>query len=210
MKERAVVLYVTQNNRNKIMTTPPTNDAPLPVFVDPSEEKEEVISYTPVPVFRATDSVTSVPVPPTGDMAYCAPPIDPLAARFGYNAIQVKKPMTYWSQYRKYPHWSWRHLGAQVSFLMATAYVITMINEAIRTISDENASQNVHTAGEALGKQQIPFHKRKAWTQDQVDDLATMAQASFIAGKEFTPKQNYDMVKIKRPNEMTYDDVRKR
>eukprot|EP00760_Papus_ankaliazontas_P027493 PhM_4_TR3366/c0_g1_i1/m.10998 len=179
--------------------------------VDESLVERDAAGNIAVPVFRAADPTTYVPQPPTGDLAYCPPTPDAAMSRFGYNVVQVKKPVKYWTYYRKNPHFSWRHFGIHTFFLMGCAYLIGVIQTEMRQV-EEQRNVGMELAGDSLGKQQISWNQRRGMSRDDVDAMAAKAQRDFMEGRDIMshPNDNYNMVKIDRPKEYTYESVRRR
>ena len=87
-----------------------------------------------------------------------------------------------------------------------------MLWDEIRRVENEQrrgGRASYALAGEALGKQIIPPHKREVMDEDQITESLQDAYA-----QSMQPPQghgdDYEMVKIPRPRELTFDDVRKR
>ena len=145
-----------------------------------------------------------------GALAYATPPPPgPLAPRFGYNVVQVKKGITYWQWYRKNPHFSWRHLNIHFVFMGGLTYLMTFLIEEIRHVEYEMKAPGA-MAGEGLGKGGPTGRTRKTtFSREEVDAITAKMQDSYMSGKEtdYVGNRDYAMRKIARPKEFSIADV---
>lgn len=152
---------------------------------------------------------------PTGELAYTTPPPPDgkLAPRFGYNIVQVKKDVSWWKYYQKYPHISVAYINIQVMFLLGAAWLVAFLMDEYRRTTDEMKTPGA-MVGEQRGRGPVCRQTQKiAFTQDEMTDLVGRAQNNWFdarAEAHYIGSKNYCMKKIPRPKEFSMEDFRKR
>lgn len=150
----------------------------------------------------------------TGEVAYrTPPPPDSLSPRFGYNVLQVKKDVSWWKHYHKYPRFSLAHLNIQFLFLIGAAWVVAFLMTEYRSMTDEMRTPGA-MVGEHRGRGPSTKGTQKVtFTDDEMNVLLTGAQNNWLDAKSekgYLGSKDYRMKQIARPQEMTLDDIRKR
>ena len=146
------------------------------------------------------------------NLAYC-PPEHSSPVSFGKKVLQLKKPTNYWKLVHKHRLFSWKYIWIRSIFLIGMSYLLAVLWDEVRRIEEDQrrgGRGQYALAGDALGKQVVPVSQRDVWDDDQVTDMIQKAQDSFMAGDSSSLGDDYEMVKIPRPKEFTFDDVRKR
>mmetsp|Transcript_8475 Transcript_8475/g.12820 ORF Transcript_8475/g.12820 Transcript_8475/m.12820 type:complete len:233 (-) Transcript_8475:18-716(-) len=138
------------------------------------------------------------------------PPTQPTPVAFGKSVIRLQKPTNYWKVYRKFRFFSFKLVWIRTMFIIGISYLCAFIWTEIRQIEDEQrrgGRAQYALTGEALGKKIIPPHQREIYDEEKVNAEITRA----LTAKEGQyQNDDYEMVKIPRPRELTFDDVRKR
>ncbi|CUG87198.1 membrane-associated protein, putative [Bodo saltans] len=151
---------------------------------------------------------------PTGDVAYRTPEAPGhLAPRFGYNVLQVKKDVSWWQHYHKYPRFSMAYLNIQLIFLLGIAWLSAYISIEYRNMTDE-----MKTPGAMVGEQRGRGASNKgtqkiSFTNDEMSALIGGAQQDWMEGKSeknYVGSKDYRMKQISRPKEFSMEDFRKR
>lgn len=151
---------------------------------------------------------------PTGDVAYRTPePPGHLAPRFGYNVLQVRKDVSWWQHYHKYPRFSIAYLNIQLIFLLGIAWLSAWVSTEYRNITDE-----MRTPGAMVGEHRGRGPSNKAtqkisFTHDEMDALIGGAQNDWLDSKgerNYVGSKEYRMKQITRPKEFSTEDFRKR
>ncbi|KEG14801.1 hypothetical protein DQ04_00301110 [Trypanosoma grayi] len=152
---------------------------------------------------------------PTGEIAYSTPPPPDgkLAPRFGYNVVQVKKDVSWWKHYQKYPRISVAYINIQVLFLLGAAWLVAFLSEEYRRTTDELKTPGA-MVGEHRGRGPVGRQTQKvAFTSDEMSALVNKAQNNWLDAKgeaNYIGSKDYSMKKIPRPKEFSVDDFRKR
>ena len=146
----------------------------------------------------------------TGKLAYTTPPPPGhLDARFGYQIVTVKKPVSWWAHYRKYPRWSFAHVHIHLFFLIGVTYLCSFLLDEIRRIEEEQRSPR-GMVGDQLGRGALPKKDRKiAFSVEETEGMMSAAQEAFMAGdgQGYAGSKDYTMKKIPRPKEFSMDDA---
>ena len=151
---------------------------------------------------------------PTGEVAYrTPPPPDKLAPRFGYNILQVKKDVTWWQHYHKYPRLSVSYINIHFWFIIGAAWLGAFLTEEYRRTTDEMKTPGA-MVGEHRGRGPSTKQTQKVtFTPEEMNALVNTAQTNWVDGKgeqSFIGSKDYRMKQIARPKEFSLDDVRKR
>jgi hypothetical protein len=150
----------------------------------------------------------------TGEVAYRTPePPGHLAPRFGYNVLQVKKDVSWWQHYHKYPRFSMAYLNIQLIFLLGIAWLSAYLSIEYRNITDEMKTPGA-MVGEHRGRGPSTKGTQKiTFTNDEMTALIGGAQNDWMDGKSeknYVGSKDYRMKQITRPKEFSMDDFRKR
>lgn len=151
---------------------------------------------------------------PTGEVAYrTPPPPDKLAPRFGYNVLQVKKDVTWWQHYHKYPRLSVSYINIHFWFIIGAAWLGAFLTEEYRRTTDEMKTPGA-LVGEHRGRGPSTKQTQKvSFTPEEMNALVNTAQTNWVDGKgeqSFIGSKDYRMKQIARPKEFSLEDVRKR
>jgi hypothetical protein len=151
---------------------------------------------------------------PTGEVAYRTPePPGHLAPRFGYNVLQVKKDVSWWQHYHKYPRFSIVYLNVQFLFLVGLAWMTAYLMTEYRTITDEMKTPGA-MVGEHRGRGPSTKGSQKiTFTTEEMTALIGGAQEKWLDGKgetNYLGSKDYRMKQIARPKEFSTEDFRKR
>lgn len=151
---------------------------------------------------------------PTGEVAYRTPEAPGhLAPRFGYNVLQVKKDVSWWQHYHKYPRFSLAYLNIQLFFLLGVAWLTAFLMTEYRNITDEMRTPGA-MVGEHRGRGPSAKGTQKiSFTPEEMDALIGGAQNNWLDAKgelNYVGSNNYRMKQISRPKEFSTDDFRKR
>ncbi|ESL07297.1 hypothetical protein TRSC58_05016 [Trypanosoma rangeli SC58] len=152
---------------------------------------------------------------PTGEIAYTTPPPPDgkLSPRFGYNVVQVKKSVSWWKHYRKYPRFSIAHVNIHVLFLLGAAWLLAFLSEEYRRTMDEMRTPGA-MVGEQRGRGSVNRQTQKiAFTPNEMSEIVGRAQTNWLDAKteaNYIGSKEYTMKKIPRPKEFSVEDFRKR
>lgn len=149
---------------------------------------------------------------PKGELAYRPQPYNELHTRFGYNIVQVKKHQSYWQYFRKNPHLSVRYMFLQFALLLGFAWMLGFLMEEVRRIEWERQTPGA-MAGEVRGRGDSTRATQKIeFTTKEQEAMLSTAQNSWLDGAEtnYVGNRDYQMKKISRPTEYSYEDYKKR
>ncbi|RNF20047.1 uncharacterized protein Tco025E_03876 [Trypanosoma conorhini] len=152
---------------------------------------------------------------PTGEIAYTTPPPPDgkLSPRFGYNVVQVKKSVSWWKHYQKYPRFSIAHVNIHVLFLLGAAWLLAFLSEEYRRTMEEMRTPGA-MVGEQRGRGSVNRQTQKvAFTPSEMSELVGRAQNNWLdarAEANYIGSKEYSMKKIPRPKEFSMEDFRKR
>ena len=145
------------------------------------------------------------------NLSYC-PPEQSVSVSFGKQIYQLRKPTTYWALVQKYEFFSWKYIWVRSLYLIGISYLVAYFWQEIMQIEEEQRGggrAKPALAGEVLGKQMQPVSHREMYDEDRMNDIVAKIHSDF-SSKSQTNLDDYEMVKIKRPKQLTFDDVRKR
>ncbi|EAN81581.1 hypothetical protein C3747_23g326 [Trypanosoma cruzi] len=152
---------------------------------------------------------------PTGEIAYTTPPPPDgkLAPRFGYNIVQVKKDVSWWKHYQKYPRFSIAYVNIHVLFLLGAAWLAAFLTDEYRKTMEEMRTPGA-MVGEQRGRGSVNRQSQKvAFTPGEMTEIIGRAQNNWLDAKteaNYIGSKDYNMKKIPRPKEFSMEDFRKR
>ncbi|KAG5481586.1 hypothetical protein LSCM1_05610 [Leishmania martiniquensis] len=152
---------------------------------------------------------------PTGEVAYRTPaPVDDkLSPRFGYNVVQVRKHVSWWTYNQKHPRLSVAYINIQVLFLLGLAWLVALLTTEYRQTVDAMRTPGA-MVGDYRGRGPVTSGTQKiTFEKDEMSALLDRAQNNWYDGTaeaSYVGSKDYRMRKIPRPKEFSAEDVRKR